>query len=80
MDKFMNKDGGSYNWVEEHKVAATQFEKLVLGFKETIPGSEMSYKDLNEVLPEVLKKLPDVLEEKAAAEEPKVNGEAAVSE
>ena len=69
MDQFMNKDGGSYNWADELKTMTAQWEKLVLGYKETVPGTtDMSYKGLLEALPEVMAKLPAVIEEKAEVE------------
>jgi len=43
MDQFMNKDGGSYQWADELKKMTTQWEKLVLGYKEKIPNTSMSY-------------------------------------
>lgn len=58
----------------------TQWEKLVLGYKETIPNTSISYKDLNEALAGTIEKLPALIEEKveepeAVAEpEPQVNG------
>jgi len=45
-----------------------QWTKLVLGYKDVVPGSAMSYKDLNAALPEMLKGLPDTVE--ATVEEP----------
>jgi len=42
----------------------------VLGYKDVVPGSAMSYKDLNAALPEMLKGLPDTVEETVSEPEP----------
>lgn len=53
--KFMNKDGGPYDWQEELDAMTAKWNKLVLGHKEAIPGSEVSFKDLRDKLPDMLK-------------------------
>ena len=54
LSQFMNKDGGTYAWAEELESVTASWNKLVLGYKDAIPGSEMSFKDLNIALPEML--------------------------
>ena len=57
-----------YKWKDELESMTMQWNKLVLGYKDTVPGSDMSYKDLNTALPEVMTNLPDSIE--VAQEEP----------
>ena len=54
LDKFLNKEGGSYAWSAELNAITGVWNKLALGYKENIPDSEMSYKALNEALPNIL--------------------------
>lgn len=51
---FMNKDGGPYDWQEELDAMTAKWNKLVLGHKDTVPGSSMNFKDLRDKLPEFL--------------------------
>lgn len=61
----MNKEGGSYAWNAELNAITGLWNKLVLGYKDNIPDSEMSYKALNDALPNVLtdSNLPASIEE-----------------
>lgn len=70
LDKFLNKEGGSYAWNAELNAITGLWNKLVLGYKDNIPDSEMSYKALNDALPNVLtdSNLPASIEE--VADEP----------
>ena len=54
LDKFLNKEGGSYAWSNELNAITGLWNKLALGYKENIPDSEVSYKALNEALPNIL--------------------------
>ena len=58
MNKFLNKDGGKYAWSAELDEMTAQWSKLVLGSEDKVPGSEISYKDLNEALPKYMEGLP----------------------
>ena len=60
MNSFMNKDGGPYDWNSEMGTMTAEWCSLVLAKEDTIPGSEMTYKDLNEALPNIMheKNLP----------------------
>lgn len=72
LDKFLNKEGGSYAWSAELNAITGLWNKLALGYKENIPDSEMSYKALNEALPDILTEsnLPADIEE--VVDEPEV--------
>ncbi len=50
----MNEDGGAYAWSEELAAITGQWNKLVLGHGDVVPGSTLSFKDLMEKLPELL--------------------------
>lgn len=76
MNSFTNKDGGSYAWSNELEAMSAQWNKLVTGNKDQVPGSEMSYGDLSAALSKFVNKdvLPaeivDKLPEPPAVEEP----------
>ena len=59
---FMNTSGAAYDWSPELDAIVQQWTKLVLGYKDTVPGATMKYHDLNSALPDILKGLPEIIE------------------
>lgn len=58
----MNTSGAPYDWGRELDAIVSQWTKLVLGYKDTVPEASMTYKDLNSALPDILKGLPETVE------------------
>ena len=82
LDKFLNKEGGSYSWSAQLNSMTGVWNKLALGYKENIPDTEMSYKALNDALPQVLTDavLPAEIEEVMDEPEPPVEQQKAEPE
>lgn len=76
LSKFMNEDGGPYAWAEELAAISGQWNKLVLGHGDALPGSTLSFKDLLEKLPEIMNdsalpaKIYEVRKEEVVEEDP----------
>ena len=66
MSKAMNKDGGTYSWSEHLESMVTHWGKLAIGFKDTVPETEISFKDLNSALTKIFEsgELPAQIEDK----------------
>ena len=63
LQKFMSVDDAApYKWKEELEAMVTQWTRLVLGYKDPVPGADMSYKDLSAALTEISANLPAVIE------------------
>lgn len=65
----MNSDGGPYNWQSELDAFTAEMNKVVLGQGGSIADTSMSYKDLSAALPETMKQLPAVIDNKKEVEE-----------
>lgn len=69
INSLLSKDGGAYEWSRELDGFCSEIQKVVLGLSSSFPEVSMSYKDFAAALPDVLGKLPAVIDDKIEDEE-----------